>query len=79
MVAVGRVTTADVRPRLEGGNFTAETDDLGEYRGRLAARDVRGRHLWVPVGPVAPDVHRHDGRTITTMVRRPRTVSRRRP
>jgi hypothetical protein len=74
-VAVGRITTADGRPRLETGNFTAETDDLGEYRvGGLPAGTFAVAAYGFPAAPSLTTFTTPDGGTITTMLRRPRTV-----
>jgi hypothetical protein len=74
-VAVGRITTADGRPRLETGNFTTETDDLGEYRvGGLPAGTFAVAAYGFPAAPSLTTFTTPAGTTVTTMLRRPRTV-----
>jgi hypothetical protein len=74
-VAVGRITTADGLPRLETANFTTETDDLGEYRiGGLPAGTFAVAAYGFPAAPSPATFTTQAGTTVTTMLRRPRTV-----
>jgi len=74
-VAVGRITTVDGRPRFETTNFTTETDDLGEYRvGGLPTGTFAVAAYGFPAAPSLTTFTMPDGKTMTTMIRRPRTV-----
>jgi hypothetical protein len=73
-VTVGRVITVNGQARIESGNFTAETDDLGEYRvGGLPPGTFVVAVFGFPTQSLTM-LTTPDGRITTAMMRRPHTI-----